>query len=74
MVIGIYFAARRRFGQVAAGRDSTCLMAGFVPKELPLIGLPREGEEFRKFEAELKKRQEGLNYQQNRVVNDSVLQ
>ena len=49
-------------------------MAGFVPKELPLIGLPREGEEFRKFEAELKKRQEGLNYQQNRVVNDSVLQ
>ncbi|HZL88406.1 MAG TPA: PSD1 and planctomycete cytochrome C domain-containing protein [Pirellulaceae bacterium] len=31
-----------------------------MPEELPLIGSPREGEEYRKFEEELKKRQEEL--------------
>ena len=31
-----------------------------MPEELPLIGLPRDGEEYRKFEEELKKRQEEL--------------
>lgn len=31
-----------------------------MPDELPLIGSPREGEEYRKFEEELKKRQEEL--------------
>jgi mono/diheme cytochrome c family protein len=31
-----------------------------MPEELPLIGSPQQGEEYRKFEAELKKRQEEL--------------
>ena len=31
-----------------------------MPDELPLIGSPQDGEEYRKFEAELKKRQEEL--------------